>query len=134
MSKSVPPPNPAIPVASVADPDPVRLLFQRTAAIVDDLGISRERRKFVPHVTVARLKRPDERRLASWVTNHALYRSESFVVDDVCGRPGAKSGTVVEAGRAGGSDGTDSPTCALAGRRNRREPSVDAADCGRSGI
>ena len=46
-----------------------------------EAGIPREQRKFAPHVTLARLRRPPEpRRLASWLMAHNLYRSEPFHV------------------------------------------------------
>lgn len=68
----------------VSEPDPVRLIHQRSARIIDGLGIERERRKFVPHVTIARFgKRVSATTVGEWVSNHALYTSASFRVDHV---------------------------------------------------
>ena len=68
----------------LAEPDPVRLIHQRLAKIIDELGLERERRKFAPHVTVARLrKQADTAAAARWVSDHALYRSDTFPVDEV---------------------------------------------------
>lgn len=68
----------------VAVPDPVRLVHQRCARILDDQGLDRERRKFVPHVTLARFgKRASAGQVGEWVANHALYESASFRVDHV---------------------------------------------------
>ena len=67
----------------VDEPDPVRLVHDRSARIIDDQGLDREHRKFIPHVTVARLKNPDNRRLGEWVAGHALYASPTFEVSEV---------------------------------------------------
>lgn len=48
---------------------------------LDHLGLARENRKFTPHVTLARLRRPPEpHRLASYLMAHSLYRSAPFAV------------------------------------------------------
>jgi RNA 2',3'-cyclic 3'-phosphodiesterase len=44
------------------------------------LGLPPEGRKFVPHVTLARLKNPDPRALQRYVELHNLYRSTPFDV------------------------------------------------------
>jgi RNA 2',3'-cyclic 3'-phosphodiesterase len=44
------------------------------------LGLPPEGRKFVPHVTLARLKNPDARALQRYVELHNLYRSRPFEV------------------------------------------------------
>jgi 2'-5' RNA ligase len=67
----------------VTEADPVRLIHDRSARIIDELGIEREHRKFVPHVTVARLKNADARKLGDWVIGHALYASAAFPVTEV---------------------------------------------------
>lgn len=67
----------------VTEADPIRLIHERSARIIDELGLEREHRKFVPHVTVARLHHPDQRKLAEWVTGHALYASQPFLVNEV---------------------------------------------------
>ncbi len=45
------------------------------------LGLPAEGRKFMPHVTLARLKSPNLRALQHFVELHNLYRSQPFVVD-----------------------------------------------------
>ena len=44
-------------------------------------GLSPKRRKFKPHVTLARLSSCPEAKLQSFLTAHALYRSDAFTVD-----------------------------------------------------
>ena len=44
------------------------------------LGLPAEGRKFMPHVTLARLKNPDPRALQRYVELHNLYRSKPFEV------------------------------------------------------
>jgi 2'-5' RNA ligase len=67
----------------IREPDPVRLIHDRSGRIIDELGLEREHRKYTPHVTVARLKNADERRLGEWVAGHAGYASAPFLVDEV---------------------------------------------------
>jgi RNA 2',3'-cyclic 3'-phosphodiesterase len=67
----------------LADPDPIRLVHERSGRIIDALGLDRERRKYVPHVTVARLQQADERRLGAWVADHLVYESPPFEVRQV---------------------------------------------------
>jgi 2'-5' RNA ligase len=67
----------------VRDPDPIRLLHERCGKIIDRLGLERERRKFAPHVTIARLDRAPAQDVAAWITGHALYATESWHVDRV---------------------------------------------------
>lgn len=67
----------------VRDPEPIRLLHQRSAKILDRLGFEREHRKFAPHVTIARLDRAPHQDVAAWITGHALYASESWHVTRV---------------------------------------------------
>ena len=44
------------------------------------LGLAAEPRRFVPHVTLARLKDPEPRALQLWIEVHSLYRSATFPV------------------------------------------------------
>jgi 2'-5' RNA ligase len=80
----------------VREPDPIRLLHERCGKLIDRLGLERERRKFAPHVTIARLDRSPQQNVAAWVTGHALYASSSWQVDrvqlysSVLGRGGPK--------------------------------------------
>lgn len=67
----------------VADPEPVRVVHERTGRLIDRVGIEREQRKFHPHVTVARLDRAPKQAVAEWVMGHSLYSSATFRVDKV---------------------------------------------------
>jgi 2'-5' RNA ligase len=74
--------QPRILWVGVAEPEPVRLVHRRSARILDELGLDREHRKYVPHVTLARFgKRVKPRQVGEWVRNHALYDSARFHVD-----------------------------------------------------
>ena len=44
-------------------------------------GVERERRRFVPHVTLARLDGAPEAKVAGWVQAHNLFRSAPMVVE-----------------------------------------------------
>ena len=44
-------------------------------------GLDRERRRFTPHVTMARLDKPPDARIAAWVQAHNLFRSETIEVE-----------------------------------------------------
>ncbi|PRP94262.1 RNA 2',3'-cyclic phosphodiesterase [Enhygromyxa salina] len=62
--------------------EPLELAHQRCARIIDACGVERDRRKWTPHVTVARMGRDaDSREVNEWVRNHALYASASFRVE-----------------------------------------------------
>jgi 2'-5' RNA ligase len=68
----------------VAEPEPVRLLHRRCARIMDELGLDRDRRKYTPHVTLARFgPRVPADEVGEWITGHALYASRRFRVDQV---------------------------------------------------
>ena len=49
--------------------------------ICQSLGLESEGRKFIPHVTLARLRDPDPQGLRSFIESHALYRCRPFIVD-----------------------------------------------------
>ncbi|GAC1345495.1 MAG: RNA 2',3'-cyclic phosphodiesterase [Acetobacteraceae bacterium] len=44
-------------------------------------GLDRERRRFAPHVTLARLDGVPEAKIAGWVQSHNLFRSEPVEVE-----------------------------------------------------
>lgn len=67
----------------VAEANPIRLVHERSARILDRLGIPRERRKYAPHVTIARLERAPEAAVTDWVARHALYESERWRVEHI---------------------------------------------------
>lgn len=45
------------------------------------LGLAPEGRKFIPHVTLARLRGADPVTLRSFIESHALYRSRAFEIE-----------------------------------------------------
>jgi 2'-5' RNA ligase len=47
-------------------------------------GIEPERRKFAPHVTIARLKRAPMRAVGSFIAQHGLFRAPAFAVEEFC--------------------------------------------------
>lgn len=56
-------------------------LRRRVERVLDDVGIEPERRKFTPHVTLGRLRGPPpEARLASYLFNRNLFRTQRFPV------------------------------------------------------
>jgi 2'-5' RNA ligase len=62
--------------ASVLDP-----LRRRIDRLLDRLGLPREKRRYVPHVTLARFRLPPpDDRLGSWIVRRALFRSGPFPV------------------------------------------------------
>jgi 2'-5' RNA ligase len=70
--------------AGVDDPDPVADLHARIERALSTVGLEPERRKFAPHVTLARLKHSPEKKVVEFLQNHALFHSASFVVSSFC--------------------------------------------------
>jgi 2'-5' RNA ligase len=71
-------------VGVTANPDLMRLR-RRIDACLAEAGVPAERRKFVPHVTLARFRRPPhESRLATYLRRHSLLRLPPFPVDTFC--------------------------------------------------
>ncbi len=67
--------------AGVEDPEPVRRLRRAVERALEEAGIEPERRKFVPHVTLGRVKEPlPPSRFASFLCRTALFRSSAFTV------------------------------------------------------
>jgi len=50
--------------------------------ICQSLGLAPEGRKFIPHVTLARLRDPDPLALRHFIESHALYSSRAFDVEN----------------------------------------------------
>ena len=48
------------------------------------VGQPQDAHKFLPHVTLARLRNPELEKVRQWLTAHALYTSESFEVGAFC--------------------------------------------------
>ena len=67
--------------AGVAKSEALRRLKRSVDRALDGIGLEPDSRKFAPHVTLARLRRPPPpHRLASWLAAHSLYRSQRFLV------------------------------------------------------
>lgn len=48
---------------------------------LNHLGLERERRKFSPHITLGRVKKPNPRKISSFLEHNALYSSAVFEID-----------------------------------------------------
>lgn len=65
-----------------AHPEPALDHLQRKVdAAIRRVGQPQDAYKFTPHVTVARLRHPDEGKMVDWLKYHALYTSARFAVD-----------------------------------------------------
>ncbi|PIE17560.1 MAG: RNA 2',3'-cyclic phosphodiesterase [Proteobacteria bacterium] len=67
--------------AGVSRSDGLDALHRRVDAAVNRLGHKPDRRRWTPHVTLARLDGTPSRKLAEFATERALWRSEPFEVD-----------------------------------------------------
>jgi RNA 2',3'-cyclic 3'-phosphodiesterase len=68
-------------IAHVEENAEMRRLQLAQERLCQMLGLEPEPRKFIPHVTLARLREPDSRALQRFIESHALYKSEPFVVE-----------------------------------------------------
>lgn len=79
-------------------------------------GVERERRRFTPHVTMARLDKAPDARVAGWVQSHNLFRSEVVGVEhftlfsSLLGKQQAAYEPEVEYPLAGALSGVDAGT------------------------
>ena len=65
----------------VAAEEPLLLLKRRIDRVVDAVVAEREKRKFVPHVTLARFREPPPvERFGSWLARRALLATPAFPV------------------------------------------------------
>jgi len=67
--------------AGVSDKEPVVFLQRKIETALQRAGLPAEQRKFVPHVTLARLRGSPRGRVMDFLTDHALYASPPFDVD-----------------------------------------------------
>lgn len=73
--------EPRIIWAGVEKSEPLKRLKRAVDRALDEIGLPAEGRKFTPHITLARIRRPPPpQRLASWLAAHSLYRSAPFMV------------------------------------------------------
>ena len=59
-------------------------LHKRLRRLARRAGAAVDRRKFIPHVTLARLKKTPERQVGAFLARHGLYRSDPFEVERIC--------------------------------------------------
>ncbi len=69
--------------AGVEPTDALSHLQGKIEAILDKIGIARETRKFVPHVTIARLKKAPAARVEAFVADHASFAAGPFEISEV---------------------------------------------------
>lgn len=67
--------------AGVARSDPLERLQGKVEQALQRAGLEPERRKFVPHVTLARLDNAAPAKVASFVQTHNLFRAEDVPVE-----------------------------------------------------
>lgn len=53
-------------------------LQRKVDAAIRRVGQPQDQHKFTPHVTLARLRHPDEEKMVDWLKYHALYTSAEF--------------------------------------------------------
>ncbi len=68
--------------AGVEDSTELELLQARQASVLAGLGIDLEKRKFKPHVTLARLKSGHGREAGRFIERHNLFRGVPFDVNE----------------------------------------------------
>lgn len=56
-------------------------LHSKIETALQRAGVASERRRFAPHITLARLDRPPDPRLAGWVQAHNLFRSPPVAME-----------------------------------------------------
>ena len=67
--------------AGVADPGPVIALRQRIDARLRAVDVTPDPRRFVPHVTLARVADSPVEAIVAYISDHVLFRSEAFRVE-----------------------------------------------------
>jgi len=67
--------------AGIARSDSLRLLHQRVDSVLVRAGLPPERRKFSPHITLARLRGAPPRAVGSFLATHGLFREGPIEVD-----------------------------------------------------
>lgn len=68
----------------VQDRRPFVALHRQVTRLASDCGLRVERRRFTPHLTLARFsRRPTRSLLDDWMQNHFAYRSPVFMVNSI---------------------------------------------------
>lgn len=61
---------------------PLQLLRKKIDGALLKIGVTPERRKFSPHITLARLKNTPVQKIANFLSGNGLFSQEPFQVDD----------------------------------------------------
>ncbi len=61
--------------------DEIFQLRHKIEKIVRETGLEPERRKFSPHITLARLQSPSLKKVQNFLAANSMYRSQPFIVD-----------------------------------------------------
>jgi 2'-5' RNA ligase len=69
--------------AGVADPEPVTALRRKVEARLRGVEVEPDPRKFIPHVTLARLGDSPVDAVVAYMSDHVLFRSETFRVEQL---------------------------------------------------
>ena len=59
-------------------------LARKVDTAIRKVGQPQDAHKFMPHVTLARLRHPDLDKIREWLSAHALFTSDQFAVDAFC--------------------------------------------------
>jgi 2'-5' RNA ligase len=59
-------------------------LARKVDAAIRRVGQPQDAHKFMPHITLARLRHADLDKMREWLTAHALFTSDQFAVDAFC--------------------------------------------------
>ena len=62
--------------------EPLLLLRKKIDAALLKIGVTPEKRKFSPHITLARLKNTPPQKVANFLSGNSLFSQEPFQVDD----------------------------------------------------
>lgn len=66
--------------AGVRDPAPIIHLHEKIAHALERIGVTIDQRRYKPHVTIARFGKGSHARVAEWLSNNELLRSDSELV------------------------------------------------------
>jgi 2'-5' RNA ligase len=68
--------------AGLEKSEPLQLLRKKIDTALLKIGLEPERRKFSPHITLARLKNAPLQKIANFLSGNGLFSQEPFQVDD----------------------------------------------------
>lgn len=74
--------QPTVLWVGVEKSEPLLSLYHKVESILRQLGVETDRRKYSPHITLARLKDTPINRLGEFLTQHALFETEPFDVTE----------------------------------------------------